>query len=242
MIGPRPQDSPIPDPAGGFAGEFWFASLRLGAAGPRVGDGPDCFDEATVAALAEEGGALDAEARSALLPHLATCARCRAAVASVARALGDGEVAREIAAASGGRGRRWYRVALPLAAAAMLVVLAWPRGPDEEPARHRAPTITATAAPVPESPVGTVAAAAELRWGEVAGADRYRVTLFDAGGRVLYETQLIETELALPDSVVLVPGRIYLWKVEARSGWDRWSESSLVQFSIASPPPPRVPR
>ena len=71
----------------------------------------------------------------------------------------------------------------------------------------------------------------------VAGADRYRVTLFDGGGRVLFETQLADTLAALPDSILLDPGRPYLWKVEARTGWQRWSASGLVEFSIAGGPP-----
>jgi len=67
----------------------------------------------------------------------------------------------------------------------------------------------------------------------VPGADRYRVTLFDASGHVLYETQLAGTVAVLPDTVVLVAGRPYLWKVAARTGWDRWSPSELVEFSLA---------
>ena len=61
----------------------------------------------------------------------------------------------------------------------------------------------------------------------------YRVVLFDAGGRVLYEAQVADTSAPLPDSVTLVPGRPYLWKVEARTGVARWSASDLVRFSIA---------
>jgi hypothetical protein len=84
------------------------------------------------------------------------------------------------------------------------------------------------------APVGTVANAVALRWTAVAGANRYRITLFDAAGRVLYETRATDTVVALPDSITLMPGRPYLWIVEARVGWDRWSTSELVRFSIAS--------
>jgi hypothetical protein len=75
-----------------------------------------------------------------------------------------------------------------------------------------------------------------LRWSAAAGADRYRVTLFDADGRVLYETEVGETVAPLPDSVAPGPGRPYLWKVEARTGFDRWSASDLVEFTVAGPP------
>jgi hypothetical protein len=106
-----------------------------------------------------------------------------------------------------------------------------PRQDDSAPP-HRAPTITAISSPVPMSPVGIVALAETLRWATVPGADRYRVTLFDDAGGVVYETQTAATVVALPDSVHLTPGRSYLWKVEARTGWGRWSASELVEFSI----------
>ncbi len=69
---------------------------------------PECLDDDTIAALAE--GSLDAAARQAVLPHVAGCARCRGAVASVARALSDSAVAREVASVESGRRRRFYKV------------------------------------------------------------------------------------------------------------------------------------
>jgi len=65
---------------------------------------PACLDEDTLGALAE--GALDEATRSTVLPHLAECARCRAAVASLARALTEPDLAREIEAATSRPGRR----------------------------------------------------------------------------------------------------------------------------------------
>lgn len=195
---------------------------------------PDCLDDDTVAALAE--GALDAEARAAVLSHLAACARCRGTVASVARGLADPDVAREVRAAEAtgpGRLLRLVRIALPLAAAATVAVLVWPPGMNETaPPAHRAPPITAAPAPAPTVPVGAVADARALRWDAVPGADRYRVMLFDAQGSVLYETELAGTSQVLPDTVVLVPGRTYFWRVEARAGFDRWASSALIEFVI----------
>jgi hypothetical protein len=187
---------------------------------------PECLDDDTVSALA--GGTLDAAGRDAVLSHLAVCPRCLRAVASVARALADEP------AAGAGRRRIFYRLALPLAAAAGLVlVFASQRGTVDEAQRHRAPTNTAGAVPAPLAPLGVVADAGALRWSAVAGADRYRVTLFDTQSRVVYETQLADTAAVLPDSIVLVRGQRYLWKVEARTGWDRWSASELVEFRVA---------
>jgi Putative zinc-finger len=193
----------------------------------------ECVDDDIIAALA--AGTLDPGLRASVLLHVAECARCRAAVASVARALADPTVAREIAVAEGAR-RRLYRIALPLAAAAVLLLLTWPPPVDNGGPGHRAPPIAAPT-PVPLAPIGAVAEADVLRWSGVAGADRYRVTLFDAGGRVVYEARLPDTLAALPDSIALAPGRTYLWKVEARTGFDRWAASELVEFSIAGTRP-----
>jgi len=197
---------------------------------PRVR--PDCLDDDTLAAFTE--GSLDGGAHAAAVRHVATCPRCARVVASVARSLTDPGIAREIAAIEGGGRRRWLRLALPAAAAAaILVAVALPRW-LEQGSTHRAPPGALQPAPVPLAPIGTVAEARVLRWRSLAGADRYRVTLFDEGGRVQYETQLADTVVALPDSLLpLVAGRQYLWIVEGRIAPDRWSASDLVRFSIA---------
>ncbi len=87
--------------------------------------------------------------------------------------------------------------------------------------------------PAPVAPLGTVRTARELVWTPVDGADRYRVTLYDADAAVRYEAELDEPTAVLPDSVMLIAGRPYLWKVEARVGFDRWVASDLLEFRIA---------
>ena len=206
--------------------------LRAGSAS-RWAETPQCLGEAAVAAFVDGQTAAGA-AREATVAHLAVCARCRAMVASVARLAAAESVASEAPAERPSR-RRWP-VPVAAAAAVLLAVLAWPRGADQTGTGHRAPTITAAAAPVPIAPVAAVAEAPVLRWSAVPGADRYHLTLFDAGGRVRYEVQLADTVAALPDSVVLVTGQTYLWSVEARIGWDRWSTSPLTEFSIVGAP------
>jgi hypothetical protein len=206
----------------------------LRATAPRPGPaGPDCLDEETVAAVVD--GILDPVQRSAATAHLSACARCRSAVAAVSRIMSDHAVAAEAAALDQRGPIRHWRLPLGLAAAAAIVLLvAWPRDVAQVDTTHRDPT--AAPAPVPATPMGVVADARVLQWTAVAGADRYRVTLFDAAGRVRYETQLADTTAALPDSVVLVPGQPYLWKVEARTGWERWTASDLVEFRIGGAP------
>ena len=194
--------------------------------------GPDCLDETTIAALVD--GTLDAAGRGAADRHLTGCAVCRSAVAGVTRLVSDAAVAREVAALERRRGVRDWRLPAGLAAAALLVaVLVLPRPANDDPTVHRAPTITAADEPRLYAPIGVVADAARLAWAPVPGAEQYRVTLFDADGRVLFETTLRDTAVALPDSVALMPDRRYLWKVNARIGWDRWSSSPLVEFSVA---------
>ena len=196
---------------------------------------PDCLDEHTVAALAD--GTLDAEARGRALAHVATCALCRRAVASVAEALAAGPITHEIEIVEGRRRRRGpvLRVAVPLAAAATVLLLLW--SPAHDPfGRHRGPPPPLPATiPVPRSPVGAVAAVNDLRWSHVTGADRYRVTVFDATGGVVFATEATDTVALFPDSIALVPGASYLWKVDARTGFDRWAASELAAFSIAGP-------
>lgn len=202
----------------------------------RPGDTPDlgCLDFSVIAALAD--GSLSQKDRVAAIVHLADCAPCRRTLASVARTLADRSVAREVRAVEAVWRRRLLRVALPaaVAAALLLIVMPWPA--REDGPNHRAPTITAVDSPTPRSPVGIVANAALLRWAPVSGSDRYRVVLFDGAGRVLFEIETADTLLAVPDSVPLTPGRPYLWRVEARTGFDRWSESALIEFTIGGGP------
>ena len=191
------------------------------------------LDDETIAALAE--GSLGADASAAALPHLAECDSCRIAVASVARALGDAEVAHE--RRSLGRLRRpaLSRFAIPAAAAAVLLLLvARPWESPDDVGSHRSPHVTVGASPTPVSPIGTVSDVETLRWTPVAGADRYRVTVFDASGTVRFESEVVESSLALPDSVGLAPATRYFWKVEARVGADRWTASELVEFAPSS--------
>jgi hypothetical protein len=70
----------------------------------------------------------------------------------------------------------------------------------------------------------------------VSGADRYRVTLFDADGAVRYEIELAGTVVILPDSVLPAPGGTYWWRVDARLGFDRWAGSALIEFSVVPGP------
>ena len=203
--------------------------LRLlaerGAASPLA----ECLDDETIAGLAE--GSLEAAARDMAMAHIAGCTRCRRAVSSVASALIDPVVSRELKATARPR-LRFLTIASGIAAAAIVAFVALPWRSVDDTSTHRAPTITAAASPVLMAPVGVVADVRTLRWTGVAGADRYRVTLFDATGGVVYETQTSDTAIAVPSTVSLQRVGSYFWKVEARTGFNRWSSSDLVEFSV----------
>jgi len=120
-------------------------------------------------------------------------------------------------------------------AAAVLFIALFVRSGSNGPATpvHRASDVPAAQAPVPISPHGPGERPDLLRWAGVAGAGRYRVTLYRSDGQVIYGLELPDTTTPLPDSVTLSAGQVYLWKVEARTGWDRWTGSELVRFTVA---------
>ena len=211
------------------------ASARGGV--PREPRPPDCLDDATLAALVD--GSLDETARGRAVSHAAGCGTCRVALASVARAVESPAVAHELKRLRQTPRVRPLALVVPVAAAAVLLLFALPNGTNEVLSPHRAAPITAAPAPTAVWPVGRVSTAPSLLWNAVQGADRYRVTLFDAEATVLFATELRDTSTAVPDSVRLSAGGAYWWRVEARTGFDRWVPSELYEFSIGSVAFPR---
>jgi anti-sigma factor RsiW len=186
----------------------------------------DHLESGEVAAFLD--GALPPSDRARVIEHLADCQPCRAEVVEVARLL-----------RSRPRPGRWY---LPLgvaaAAAAVALLVLWPRPPEQPagPGNYREPPVTTTVAPVVIAPKGMSPSPRELVWSGVPHAERYRLTVFDDTGRVLWETQAGDTAVQLPESIRLHPGQPYFWKVEAQTGWNRWVSSDLVEFTLGPPP------
>src|SRR5262249_21305624 len=104
------------------------------------------------------------------------------------------------------------------------------RGPD----RQREEPVTLISAPVPLGPAGIVDHVESLSWRSVPRAYQYRVTLFSEDGETVWETRTGDTVVTFPDTHQLKPEAAYYWKVEARSGWNRWSTSDLVEIRIRS--------
>ncbi|MGD2122589.1 MAG: zf-HC2 domain-containing protein [Gemmatimonadota bacterium] len=155
--------------------------------------------------------------------HLAACPTCREELIDAMEVLRSP------------RRSRWTILAPAAAAVAAVVLLVtWPQGPNPPTGRpaHRESPSEAVVTPVPVSPIGTVDIVEAFRWEGFPGADRYRVTLFDAEGSVLWKPLTEQSEIELPDSVTLTIGQPYLWTVEARVGWDVWETSDLVEFSL----------
>ena len=202
-------------------------------------NGHECLDELELAALAD-GGATDA-LRGRAVAHLADCGHCRESFASLMQLLADPAIAGEIRRLENpNAGVLRWRIGAGVAAIAAAVVLIFTapvRRPSSPSDTHRGPTITAAEPPRPIAPVGDVVSATALRWNLVSGAARYRATLFDTGGAVLFEAEVADTFVALPDSVAVVPGRTYLWKVDVRTEWDRWATSDLIEFRLAGADP-----
>src|SRR4051812_36504279 len=158
--------------------------------------------------------------------HLAACTECRVEVSEV---IG---VVRTIPELRQSRRRYWIPAA---AAAALAIVLAWPRGQQARLTlgrEHRQGAVTTTVGPRPIAPSGEVPSADTLLWSSVPGADGYAVRLFDANSSVLWETQTTDTVAVLPATIGLRAGASYYWKVEARAGFDRWVSSELVEFVV----------
>jgi hypothetical protein len=202
-----------------------------------------CLDEVDLAAV------LDGVALATLDPrvvsHLAACVRCRAELAGATRLLREPLVAVELERLAGSAPRRANRrgihvaVASGLAAAALAGLLLWPQaarlmGP--EPARevdtYRERTLTTTAVPRILGPVGIVTTADSLRWTSVPGADLYRITFWRRDGEVAWAGESRDTVLALPTELSRSGEEYLLWDVKARTGWDRWVMSDLVEITL----------
>ena len=63
--------------------------------------------------------------------------------------------------------------------------------------------------------------------------DRYQVTLFDQAGSVLWETHTTDTAVAVPETIRVVPGVPFYWKVAARTELGRWVASDLTSFTLS---------
>jgi hypothetical protein len=129
------------------------------------------------------------------------------------------ELLRALVAARPAPAARWLRpaVLLPLAAAAVLALLAVPvlrlhdRTPGPEPTRDVQAVPELLAPPPSASP----AQATRFRWRPVAGARAYVLEILAASGRPVFTTRTTVPEVTLPPDVVLATGAEHWWWVAA---------------------------
>jgi hypothetical protein len=180
--------------------------------------------------------------------HLLDCGRCQTEVQlawAVRKGIGTGDASSGSECDSGvitmRLRHRFSRVAIGAAvaaAAAAILLFAVPslRVGDTSSTGdpHRGPEHDTPSVPVPIAPVGTVDGVEEIHWTSVAIADRYRLTLLDQDGSIRWEFETVDTFATFPDRIVLEQGAAYYWTVDARIGFDRWVESELAAFRLAS--------
>ena len=204
----------------------------------------DCLDEIALARWVDEG---QGPKQRAHLIHLAACAPCRERISSVSALLRDPTIDLERVRAEETthlpRTRRWRvaGVSALAGAAAIALLVGRPLDPAHTTASaptasgavgvHREPGMTTTPAPTPIAPIGVVATLETFRWTSVPRADLYRVTLFDREGTTVWRGEGTDTAMVIPRGLVAGEAATLYWRVDARTGWDRWVESELVEFS-----------
>jgi hypothetical protein len=157
--------------------------------------------------------------RTAIVAHLADCAKCRHAVTSLSRALADPDVAGEIARLNAAPSRRRPLWIAALAAAALLFVLVNPfrnraSGPGGSTLRGRSEAVPAASIVSPADGQLVQVDGVSFIWRGLGGGVEYRITVTDEKGDVVWTRQSPDTMTRL-DRAVLRPGRTYYWYVDA---------------------------
>lgn len=208
---------------------------------PLIAEHPD--DILTAAYL---DGTLDPRSRDRFEAHLAQCDLCRDGV-TLLRSTGEDlpEVPAELmsrargAAVRGGRLPRggWLvglAASLLLVAAVGFGVLRLGSGGREAPSpvRGGAPALTRLS---PSAGAAVPAARLIFRWSPVQGADRYELSLFDAGGRKVGQIVAGREASSAPwpaESSPPAPGS-YVWKIRAVALDRMIAESEPIPFEVA---------
>jgi len=208
--------------------------------------GDPCPDLERLAACAM--GDIPRKQRTAILVHVAGCGRCAGAlkhllaVSDAADGFADwlarlrGKDAAPPAASAGRRGLRWPARPAAVAAAGLFVValvsLAVVRLVDKPAMRGPAGPLVHLIAPVRTS---IAAGGLRFRWESLAGAEYYRVEVFDQSFRLLWRSGPVKaTELepeARPD-LKFAPGETYYWIVTAVTADRVETRSRLARFTV----------
>ena len=223
-----------------------------------LGAGVDCPDEGTLVDYV--GARLSDREASRLRTHVAACRHCLGQLAEVVVGLDQPlpAVAPEDAAAVQAAhrlanpvdrtsGRSWLAPAAAAAAALVVVLFV---GRFRDAGEHPGALPVATQSPVRQAltpmfdePALTAPLEGQhltrsqvvLRWQPVANTERYRATLLDASGNVVWEVVTTTTRVALPAETRLDFGRHFVW-VEAELVSGRIRRSPSVEFELLAGP------
>jgi hypothetical protein len=215
--------------------------MGLAVAGS-VPDDP-CLTDGQLAELAQGEASPDPKA----LFHLAACAGCSSMLATLIPTLDDPQVRAEVqqverlhAAARRRTAIRSMAGGATLAAALVAGLILRPDAmpdravvPDATP--HRQSVSAMEIVPRIIAPAMSNTVPDTLRWTSVPFADRYQVLMFDREGSLAWEAQTRDTAIALPQRL-RTEAATYLWKVEARTDWNRWVASEWAEIAIPRRP------
>ena len=177
--------------------------------------------ELIAAYLASEASPVEQEL---VQKHLLTCAECRGDVAEAA----------ELSIQS--TPRRWIKVAIPAAAAALLLFALVPgqrpgpdesltRGPDVEGVQHFAIVI-------PEEGASVSIDSLEFLWRSEGPEVHYLLTVTDENGDIVWTGATRDTSLAPPREAAFSSDETYYWYVDALLEGASSSTTGVREFSI----------
>jgi hypothetical protein len=199
-----------------------------------------CLDDKELARIAD---GVRPEGDAPEIVHLIACGRCRDELVAIRGTMNEPSVAAELVRLTAAAPRRLVprpKLAGGLIAAALAALVLWPPARPtatdnrDELAALRERTITTTAAPRIIAPAAAATPADSLRWTSVPRADVYRVTVWSNDGTLVWQADVRDTVHALPPEITGAAGRLLLWEVQARTGWDRWVISDLAELTLTT--------
>ena len=128
-----------------------------------------------------------------------------------------------------------YRFALAGAAVIALVLSIYLLGPQGEPRQFRSERSeeVETFELYPEDAAIVSDRGAQFRWTSVGESMVYRFSLLEETGVIIWSNDIRDTVIAIPLSVVLRPGKTYLWRVETFLADKTLEHSALHAFTYS---------
>jgi hypothetical protein len=109
-----------------------------------------------------------------------------------------------------------FRPAFAAAAAVVLILSVYLFVQEKEPAEFRSDKVDElrTLIMFPDDGATVIDPATRFRWTSVGESMVYKFSLLRETGAVVWSNDVRDTSIALPSSIVLQPGKTYLWRVE----------------------------